>query len=85
VAAADPRPADARRAELRRWFGHDPKLWPEFQQRYRDELADKVEVVDRLTTLVDKGRVTLLYGASDHDHDNAVVLRDVLEDRRNRH
>lgn len=67
--------------ELRRWFGHDPAKWPEFQRRYRDELAARGEELDALHHLARKGTVTLVYAARDETHNNAVVLRDVLLER----
>jgi uncharacterized protein YeaO (DUF488 family) len=68
--------------DLRRWFDHDPRRWDEFQRRYRAELRDREQALDTLARRVDEGRVTLVYGARDGQHNNAVVLRDVLEDRR---
>ena len=68
--------------DLRRWFGHDPCRFAEFDRRYRVELTGHLDAVDRLTERVDSGRVTLVYGARDHKHNNAVVLRDVIEERR---
>ena len=67
--------------ELRRWFGHDPAKWPEFQRRYRDELAAHGEELDGLRHLADRGRVTLVYAARDEAHNNAVVLREILLER----
>ncbi|EMA54476.1 DUF488 domain-containing protein [Halococcus thailandensis] len=72
--AKDAAPSD----ELRNWFDHDPERWDEFKERYRDELSDR-DVVDELRELADGGTVTLLYAATDREHNNAVVLRDVLE------
>ena len=72
--AKDAAPSD----ELRNWFDHDPDRWDEFEDRYRDELSDR-DVVDELRELADDGTVTLLYAATDREHNNAVVLRDVLE------
>ena len=69
-------------AELRTWFGHDPQRWAEFQRRYRDELDNKDD--DTLKPIVDaarKGPVTLLYGARDTEHNNALVLRDYVDER----
>lgn len=63
--------------ELRHWFGHDPDLWDEFQVRYRAELADNPEVA-RLAGVARRGVLTLLYGAADTDHNQAVVLRDAI-------
>jgi uncharacterized protein YeaO (DUF488 family) len=69
-------------AELRKWFGHDPKRWTEFQRRYRSELKQpehQLRLLD-LLKLVQKGPVTLLYGARDEQHNQAVALRSVLQD-----
>jgi uncharacterized protein YeaO (DUF488 family) len=67
-------------AELRRWFGHDPARWDEFRRRYRAELADpqRRALLDELAQHARRGPLTLLYGARDIAHNNAVVLRDVL-------
>src|SRR6185437_8774953 len=66
--------------KLRKWFGHDPKRWAEFQKRYREELKAKSELLDQLRALQKKHRnVTLVYGARDKEHNQAVALRDSLE------
>lgn len=67
--------------ELRRWFGHDPDRWEEFRSRYRQELADSADQVERLLEQARRGRVTLVYGARDERRNNAVVLREHLEER----
>lgn len=67
--------------ELRKWFAHDPARWPEFQRRYRAELDAHPEVVAPLVEAARKGDVVLLYSAHDTEHNNAVVLRDYLEER----
>lgn len=67
--------------ELRRWFGHDPDRWAEFRDRYRQELAGRADQTDRLLRRAGQGRVTLVYGARDKAHNNAVVLREYLEER----
>ena len=64
--------------ELREWFGHDPARWPEFQRRYRAELLAHQDELDKIRALATKGPVTLVYSARDQDHNDAVVLRDVL-------
>jgi len=65
-------------AELRRWFGHDPARWPEFRDRYRAELAGNA-AMDHLRAITKQGPlVTLLFGAKDTEHNNAVALRDFL-------
>ena len=64
--------------ELRKWFGHDLKRWPDFVERYQEELKAKSEL---LTILSDKGRhgtVTLLFAGRDEGHNEAVVLSSLL-------
>lgn len=70
--------------ELRKWFGHDPDKWDEFCRRYRAELEDdeSAEGVARLRELHEAGRLTLVFAAKDEAHNNAVVLKDMLEDGR---
>jgi uncharacterized protein YeaO (DUF488 family) len=64
--------------ELRKWFGHDPERWPEFRRRYRSEIRDHPEQLDRLRTLAQHGRITLVFSAHDEAHNDAVVLREFL-------
>jgi uncharacterized protein YeaO (DUF488 family) len=64
--------------ELRKWFGHDPARWEEFQRRYRSELKDHRDELERLRELAREGVVTLVYAAHDETHNDAVVLRDLL-------
>ncbi len=64
--------------ELRRWFDHDPARWADFQRRYRVELSDHAAELNHIRDLAAKGVVTLVYGAHDAEHNDAVVLRDVL-------
>jgi uncharacterized protein YeaO (DUF488 family) len=66
-------------AELRKWFGHDPAKWGEFRKRYRAELADNDEPIAQLRALIEEGRVTLLYGAHDEEHNQARVLLELME------
>jgi uncharacterized protein YeaO (DUF488 family) len=66
-------------AELRRWFGHDPDRWEEFQVRYFSELDGKPQVLEPIREAALRGNVTLLYGARDQEHNNAVALRAYLE------
>lgn len=63
---------------LRKWFRHDPARWPEFQRRYLEELKAHPDLVAELRGLARKGPLTLVYGARDEEHNDAVVLRDVL-------
>jgi uncharacterized protein YeaO (DUF488 family) len=63
---------------LRQWFGHDPARWAEFCKRYRAELKTNPEAVEALRAVARQGRVTLVFGARDEDHNEAVLLRRVL-------
>jgi uncharacterized protein YeaO (DUF488 family) len=66
-------------SELRNWFGHDPERWKEFKKRYNHELADYREELESLAIKARRGRVTLVYGAKDTEHNNAVVLQEYIE------
>lgn len=72
-------------ASLRKWFGHDPARWTEFRSRYHKELGAKGEEIKRLRGLLRKGRVTLLYGAHDVEHNQAVALVEYLRRRTRGH
>ncbi len=67
--------------ELRKSFGHDPKKWGDFQKKYKAELRSPAarELISDLAKRGAKGTVTLVYSAKDPDHNNAVVLKDLLE------
>jgi len=67
--------------ELRKWFGHQAARWAEFQKRYRAELDGNGEAVAQLRGLLRHGKVTLLYGAHDEAHNNAVALAGYLRAR----
>lgn len=67
--------------ELRRWFSHDPNKWPEFRRRYRDELDKKGEVLNVLVEKARKNNVTLLYATKDRERNNAIVLKEFLEEK----
>lgn len=68
---------------LRKWFGHDPARWEEFQARYRAELdaPESRELLERLARDAEAGTVTLLYGAKDERHNQAVVIRQLVQER----
>ena len=70
--------------ELRKWFNHDPARWTTFQEKYRAELSQLGERLDELRDRAKKEPVTLLYGAKDTEHNQAVVLRDVLAQPKSR-
>ena len=67
--------------ELRKWFAHDPDRWPEFRKRYRAELkqigATKL-IRELMASLKRANTITLLYGAKDQEHNEAIVLRDLF-------
>ncbi len=75
--AKDLAPSD----ELRKWFGHDPAKWDEFRQRYARELDARPDEVKALRARLTDGPVTLVYGAADEEHNNAVALKAYLERR----
>jgi uncharacterized protein YeaO (DUF488 family) len=64
--------------ELRKWFGHDPERWEGFKQRYHRELEEHQGALAPLLEAARAGRVTLVFGARDADHNNAVALREYL-------
>ncbi|CAB4244142.1 conserved protein of unknown function [Methylacidimicrobium sp. AP8] len=66
--------------ELRKWFSHDPSRWEEFRIRYRRELASREGELQDLLRAAGQRPLTLLYGARDKEHNQAVVLREVLEE-----
>jgi uncharacterized protein YeaO (DUF488 family) len=68
----------APRTALRKWFNHDPEKWTEFIRRYREELKENAEPVFRLKKELSK-EVTLLYASKDEKHNDAVVLKEMLE------
>jgi uncharacterized protein YeaO (DUF488 family) len=67
--------------ELRKWFGHDPAKWPAFKLRYTEELKALADPLAALQREVKHGVVTLLYGARDEEHNEAVVLLELLRKR----
>jgi uncharacterized protein YeaO (DUF488 family) len=69
---------------LRKWFGHDPARWKEFSRRYRVELHHN-EQMSHLRSLARNGPVTLIYAAHDEEHNEAIILRDVLLGRTIKH
>ena len=71
-------------AELRRWFGHDPDRWSEFRRRYERELRANDDLVREIAALASRRRVTLVYGARDELHNDAVVLAAVVRRRMKR-
>ncbi|HEX7054268.1 MAG TPA: DUF488 domain-containing protein [Burkholderiales bacterium] len=66
---------------LRRWFGHDPAKWDEFRRRYARELDARPEAWRPIRAAARKGTVTLVFGAHDTEHNNAVALKEYLARR----
>lgn len=64
--------------ELRKWFNHDPQKWDDFKKRYFAELENKQGILDPVIEKLEED-VTLLYGAKDEQHNNAVALKEYLE------
>src|SRR5690242_20762987 len=71
-------------AALRNWFGHDPEKWSEFRKRYFRELEKNPDAVAQLEAQLRRDSVTLVFGAKDEQHNNAVALKEYLETRRGR-
>lgn len=66
-------------SELRKWFGHDPGRWSEFQKRYIAELRPHRDELRALANRAKRKSITLLFGAKDLEHNNAIVLRNALK------
>jgi uncharacterized protein YeaO (DUF488 family) len=66
---------------LRKWFGHDPRKWDEFRRRYAKELEPHAVALEQLVERARAGRITLVFGAKDAEHNNAVALKEHLERR----
>jgi uncharacterized protein YeaO (DUF488 family) len=64
---------------LRKGFGHDPARWKEFKKRYAAELDDHRDRVEQLSRAAKRRTVTLLFGARDTKHNNAVALKEYIE------
>ena len=66
---------------LRRWFNHDPKKWGEFQRRYRRELNANPDALRPILNAAQQGNVALVYSSHDAEHNNAVVLKEYVEEK----
>ncbi|MFC6254655.1 DUF488 domain-containing protein [Secundilactobacillus hailunensis] len=70
--------------ELRQWFGHDPAKYDEFKTRYQAELdanPDRSQFLNLIKSQLAKGNVIMLYGAKDETHNQAVVLKEYIENQ----
>ncbi len=68
-------------SDLRKWFGHDPEKWEEFRRRYFAELDADPAAVDELIKIASKRTVTLLYAAKNEEFNNAVALKDYINEK----
>lgn len=66
--------------ELRTWFDHVPQRFTTFRSRYREELVSDVAKLDELRKRAATGRVTVVYAARDEQHNNAIVVAELLRD-----
>ena len=66
-------------SELRKWFGHDPARWEQFQKRYQQELHEKRDAIRLLKQKASDGTITLVYAARDEKHNGALVLKRRLQ------
>jgi uncharacterized protein YeaO (DUF488 family) len=64
---------------LRKWFGHDRARWKEFKKRYWAELNDQRQQVEKLARYARRRSVTLLFSAKESEHNNAVALKEYLD------
>ncbi len=64
---------------LRTWYEHDVAKWPEFKRRYTQELRENPAAVNELRQRIKQGKVTLVYGSKDEEHNSATVLKEYLE------
>ena len=65
--------------KLKRSFAHDPNKWERFKNKYRKQLEGKQALIDELRSLSKRGTVTLVYSAKDELHNQAVVLKEIME------
>lgn len=65
--------------ELRKWFAHDPEKWKRFRERYETEIRHNHDLIKVLKQKAGKGTITLIYGARDEKHNEALVLKQFLE------
>ncbi len=68
-------------AELRKWFDHDPEKWSEFKKKYHKELDGKESFISMVLKKMSSGNVTLLFAAKDEKFNNAVELKEYIEER----
>jgi uncharacterized protein YeaO (DUF488 family) len=67
--------------ELRKWFDHVPERFEEFRSRYRDELAGQAELIADLRHRAHAEPLTILYAARDREHNNGVVVAELVREK----
>ncbi|MBG44796.1 MAG: hypothetical protein CL530_12590 [Aequorivita sp.] len=67
--------------ELRKWFDHEEKRFDDFSKKYKKELENHSKLVQQLLEKAKDKRLTLLYGAKDEKHNQAIVLKNYLENQ----
>ncbi len=65
--------------ELRKWFDHKEDRFPEFKKKYKEELSKQIEPLKEIASIAKEKQVTLLFGAKDENHNQAIVLKEYLE------
>jgi uncharacterized protein YeaO (DUF488 family) len=70
--------------ELRKWFAHDPSKWQGFRERYLEELKNQSDLIEILIKRTKSGNITLIFSAKDTEHNNAVVLSELINKRQRR-
>lgn len=68
-------------SDLRKWFDHDSDKWEEFKKKYKKELKERKDLVDQIKKDSDGRNVTLLYAAKDEEHNQAVVIKEYIENK----
>ncbi len=66
--------------DLIKWFNHESKKWNEFKRKYKKQLQEKTELLVKLKKISQKNTLTLIYSAKDEAHNNALVLKEYLEE-----
>lgn len=64
---------------LRKWFDHKAERFAEFETKYKAELTQQKEELNRIKEIAQQKQICLLYGAKDEKHNQALVLKKVLE------
>jgi uncharacterized protein YeaO (DUF488 family) len=66
---------------LRKWFHHESGQWVDFRNRYLEELEEHPDEVSLLIGKMKESTITLLYSAKDTEHNQALILKEFLENQ----